>query len=127
MSQAASRLALVISIALHTGVIAIGFGGFRRALPSTWLPDFWRGTTFEVPDDPSDHGGGETPSTEAESANEINVEPGEPSPLAPTEPSPSDDGVARRKPAPRAGSILRTTLASTTPAAARGSDPGGTF
>ena len=128
MSEAASRWALFASIALHLGVIAIGLVGPGRLVPSAWATDFWGGKTFEVPDDPSDRGEGETPSSADESSNEINVDGVD---LSPNAEAPAKaaatpgEGAAPTPLRPRIAS--RTTLSSTAPASAHGAGPGGTF
>jgi hypothetical protein len=128
MSEVASRWALFASMALHFGVVVIGLVGPGRLVPSAWARDFWAGKTFEVPDDPSDLGEGETPSSVDESSNEISIDGVDPSPNAeaPTKAVTPDGTVALRPPArPRTAS--RTTLSSTAPASAHGAGPGGTF
>jgi hypothetical protein len=128
MSEAVPRWAWFASLALHIGVIALGLLVPRLRPSSRLLSDFWGGKTFEVPDVPSDVGEGDSPSDPDDSANEINVDGLDLSPNTQAmNPAPSPaDGTVAPTPAPRARSA-RTTLASTAPAAAHGSGPGGTF
>jgi hypothetical protein len=128
MSEAVPRWALLASLALHVGVIALGILAPRTRLSSRFLSDFWGGKTFEVPESPADTGEGDTPSDPDDSANEIKVDGLDPSSntQAPIAAPPPAEAAASPAPTPRARAA-RTTLSSTAPAAARGSGPGGTF
>lgn len=129
MSEAASRRALVASIALHAGVLGVGLTPPRALRVSSWASDFWAGKTFEVPDVASDLGEGDTPSTADETSNEITVDGIDRSPATravPPVPGAPDDIAPASQPArPRGPS--RTTLSSTAPAATHGAGPGGSF
>jgi hypothetical protein len=129
MSEVASRWAWVASLALHFGVVGIGLVGPGRLVAPAWATDFWAGKTFEVPDDPSDHGEGDTSSSADESSNEINIDGLDPSPntAAQTTPRTHAPGPAPVPPPARQRPAARTTLSSTAPASAHGAGQGGTF
>jgi len=129
MSEAVPRWALIASLALHAGVIALGLLVPRLHASRTFLSDFWGGKTFEVPDAPADTGEGDTPSDSDESSNEINVDGLDLSPdtkARPAAPAPAE-GAVPQAPPPRPRVAARSTVSSTAPAAAHGSGPGGTF
>ena len=80
MPDAASRWALLASLALHLGAFSMTLGrGPRSPVRTATLTDFWAGTTFEVPEHLGDLAW-EMPASEAlESRSEINVEGVDPS------------------------------------------------
>jgi hypothetical protein len=128
MSEAASRWALVASIALHAAVLGVGLAPPRALRASSWASDFWAGKTFEVPEVASDLGEGDMPSTADETSSEITVDGIDLSPTtraAPIPPAADDIAPASQPARPRAPG--RTTLSSTAPAAAHGAGPGGSF
>jgi hypothetical protein len=75
MADAASRWALVASMALHVGAFTLTFGRApRRASEKVTSTDFWAGSTFEVPEHLGDLAW-EGPASEAvKNSSEINVE-----------------------------------------------------
>jgi hypothetical protein len=128
MSDGVTGWALLVSVALHIAVIALGLTVPRMVGQPKWFGDFWAGETFEVPDSPTDTGEGDTPSDPDDSAREINVDGLDVSTPARTLDRPVDPGEGAAQPTPpRARASARTTLSSTAPAAAHGSGPGGTF
>ena len=137
MPDAASRWALLASLALHLGAFSVTLGrGPRAPVQKATLTDFWAGTTFEVPEHVGDLAW-EIPASEAlESPSEINVEgidPSGPSRIAPaparapTTTSTAEDGPKSPalSPAPHAkGKAARQARADAHAPAAASAGPG---
>jgi hypothetical protein len=132
MAEAASRWALVASLALHGGAFALSLG--RPPQPpagGATLPDFWAGTTFEVPEHFGDLAWESPASQASESANEINVEGVDPSRIerdalgpdlaapAATDRSPDKTAAAREEPT-SAGDTRPPSIAKSKTSARRG-------
>jgi len=75
MADAASRWALVASMAMHVGAFMLTFGRAPwTAAEKVTFPDFWAGNTFEVPEHLGDLAWESPASDSIKNRNEINVE-----------------------------------------------------
>ena len=111
MAEAASRWALLASLALHAGAFTLTFARAPRAAAErAMLTDFWAGNTFEVPEHFGDLAWESAASEAHETASEINVEGVDTSGLTRSQLEPVPSSPA---PTPTATPTTTTTAAAT--------------
>jgi hypothetical protein len=111
MADAASRWALLASLALHAGALTLSFGRPPRFEASkVTQTDFWAGNTFEVPELlGGDLAWASAASPAFETTSEINVEGADPSRNAPSPPDPGEAPTASPTATPPGAPTAATT------------------